>query len=85
MEDKPKSKVSGLKDYATEQVTTLFILLYIVNGVAIFLILFGWVTPSDLVSKVIGAMALAYSIVGLLAYIQMGVKHQNNSKKKGRK
>lgn len=85
MEDKPKSRVSGAKDYAAEQITTLFVLFYIINGVVIFLILFGWISPSDFVSKIVGAVALAYSIVGLLAYIQMGVKHQSNSKKKGRK
>lgn len=84
MEDKP-TRLSSVKSAAIDQASTIVVFLYIVNGVAVFFILFGWIDPSDLVQRVVGAVSLGFSIVGLLAYIQMGVKHQNNSKKKGRK
>lgn len=69
---------------AVEYAETTMVLLYIFNGVAAFLILFDLVQSSTLFNKLVGALAFAFSIFALIAFINKGVKHQS-SNKKGRK
>ena len=66
---------------AVEYAETTLVLLYIFNGVAAFLILFGLIDSSTIFNKAVGSLAFAFSIFALIAFINKGVKHQSNSKK----
>jgi len=66
---------------AVEYAETIMVLLYIFNGVAAFLILFGLVESSSLFNKAVGSLAFAFSVFALVAFVNKGVKHQSKSKK----
>lgn len=76
-----KGWVSKSVNTTVEYAETTLVLLYIFNGVASFLVLFGLVQSSSLFNKLVGALAFAFSIFALIAFINKGVKHQSSSKK----
>lgn len=66
---------------AVEYAETTMVLLYIFNGVAAFLILFGLVDSSTTFDKIVGCVAFSFSVFALIAFINKGVKHQSSTKK----
>ena len=77
-------RIATAKRSTVESFNTALILLYIFNGVASFLLLFGLVEASQTFSRIVGSIAFAFSIFALVAFTNLGVKHQS-SNKKGRK
>lgn len=63
---------------------TILVLLFIVNGLVTFLILFNLVEASEFAKQLAGSIAFAFSVVGLIIITNRGVKQQNQVKK-GRK
>ncbi len=76
--------ISKVLTVMVEYAETAMVVLYIFNGIAAFLILFELVESSTVFNKSVGALAFAFSIFALIAFINKGVKHQSSSKK-GRK
>lgn len=72
-------------EIAREYTDTTFVFVFIANGLATFLLLFTKVNSNELFRHIVGAIAFAYSVVALLMFINMGVKHQLKAKKKARK
>ncbi len=71
----------GVQEYSER----FFVLLFIVNGLATFLILFNWIeNVSDTFRESVGALAFAFSAVALIMFINKGVRHQLVTKKKGK-
>lgn len=60
---------------------TALVLLFIVNGLATFLILFGWVEAGEFWKHVFGSLSFGFSAVALVMFTNRGVKHQSKSKK----
>ena len=63
---------------------TILVLLFIVNGLATFLILFNLVEANEFAKQLVGSVAFAFSAVGLIMITNRGVKQQSQVKK-GRK
>lgn len=73
-------KLANVGKATIEYAETTMVLLYIFNGVASFLILFGLVQSGTVFNKVAGSIALAFSLFALVAFINKGVKHQSTNK-----
>ena len=66
----------------TEVIETLFVLIFIVNGLATTLLLMDMVQASDRFRYVVGAIAFAFTAITIVVFTFKGVKHQNTTKKR---
>lgn len=64
-----------------EFVETSLVVLYVVNGVTTFLVLFDFVPASTTFKRLVGSLAFGFSMFAFVAFINKGVKHQNGAKK----
>lgn len=64
-----------------EYAETFFLLLFIVNGVATSLIMFNWVEAGDKFKFAVGALAFAFSVLAMMYFTYLGVKHRISNKK----
>ena len=64
-----------------EFVETSLVVLYIVNGVTGFLVLFDFVPASTAFKRGVGSLMFGFSMFAFIAFINKGVKHQNGAKK----
>ena len=69
------------KEKAQEYVETFFILLFLANGIATFLILYGWIVADVQFMRGVGALAFAFSAIALVNFMHKGVRHSINNKK----
>lgn len=61
---------------AQEYSATVLVMLYIVNGILASAILFDIVVAPKSVRYMVSALAIAYSAVGFVMFVNRGVKHQ---------
>lgn len=71
-------------ELAHEYAHTLFEMLFILNGLAAFLILFDLVDSTKLFRYGVGALALAFAGVAFASLSNHGVKYQIKAKKGSR-
>lgn len=64
------------KAIAEEYAATSLVILYIVNGLAASAILFDIVQAPQSLEFAVAALAIAYSAVGFVMFVNRGVKHQ---------
>lgn len=64
------------KAVAQEYAATTLVILYVVNGLLASAILFDIVSAPQTVRHTVAALAIAYSAVGFVTFINRGVKHQ---------
>ncbi len=67
---------------AREYGDTAFSMLFIINGILVFLVLFDLVDASKLVQHLAGAVALGFSFASFLKVNHQSTKHQLNGRKK---
>lgn len=79
--ERVKQRAAIIGKTILEYIETIIVILYIVNGVATFLILWGLVETSPTFNKLAGALAFAFSMFAFVAFINKGVKHETKSKK----
>jgi len=79
-----KDKTKQAFETVRECAETALVLLFIVNGLATFLILFNLVEAGEAWRNIIGSVAFAFSSVALVRFTNHGVRHQTRTKK-GRK
>lgn len=80
----PTDKLKFVGTLANEYTKTLLEMVYIINGVAVFLLLFDLVDSSKPFRYAVGSIAVAFSVVAFATLSNHGVKNQTNVKK-GRK
>jgi len=61
---------------------TMFVGLFIINGVAATLFLFDILSASELVKELSGAILFAYVFVAFMTMMHRGVKQSTNTKRK---
>lgn len=64
------------KAVAQEYSATMLVILYVVNGVLASAILFDIVAAPQVIRHAVAALAIAYSAVGFVMFVNRGVKHQ---------
>lgn len=74
-------KLSPAFKVSLEFVETSLVVLYIVNGVTAFLVLFDFVPASTNFKRGVGSLTFGFSMFAFIAFINKGVKHQTGAKK----
>lgn len=64
------------KAVTREYAATTLVIVYVVNGLLASAILFDIVSAPEVVRHAVAALAIAYSAVGFVMFINRGVKHQ---------
>jgi len=85
MEEKRATKLGQFKELVKGYITTIFALVYIFNGIATFVALNGWLDTSDLFNTVVAYIALSFSLIALVTYVNTASQEKLSSKKKGKR